>query len=72
MIQATAMWQDEEIGYGEGESLVGAIDEAIDGLIDHPMYPHDEIEILVRRREDEPRFRLDWWAAVSLATTGNL
>jgi len=73
MIQATAIWNNSEIGYGESEfSLVGAIDEAICDLIEHPMYPHGEIEILVRRREDEPRFRLDWWAAVSLATTGNL
>ena len=72
MIQATAMWMDEEIGYGEGESLVGAVDEAIESLIDHPMYPCDEIEVLVRRGENEPRFRLDWWSAFNLASSGHL
>lgn len=73
MIQATAMWMDEEIGYGESEfSMVGAIDEAISELFDHPMYNQEEIEVLVRRGENEPRFRLDWWSAVSLASSGQI
>jgi len=70
MIQATAMWQDCEIGYGESESIIGAIDEAISDLFDHPMYPQNEIEVLVRQGENAPRFRLTWNSAVSIATYG--
>lgn len=41
MYQVTALYQDAEVGYGEGESYEYAAQEAADSVSD--MYPADDV-----------------------------
>jgi hypothetical protein len=45
MYQVTAIYQDSEIGYGEGESLKYALEDC--GASISPMFENEEVEILI-------------------------
>lgn len=45
MIQVTAIYQNSEIGYGEGESLKYALEDC--GASISPMFENEEVEILI-------------------------
>jgi hypothetical protein len=44
MYQVTAMYQDAEVGYGEGESYEYAMNEAVDSLAD--AYPTEDVKLV--------------------------
>ena len=45
MYQVTAIYQNSEIGYGEGESLKYAIEDC--GASISPMFENEKVEILI-------------------------
>jgi hypothetical protein len=45
MYQITAIYQDSEIGYGEGESLKYALEDC--GASISPMYENEQVELLI-------------------------
>ena len=45
MYQVTAIYQNNEIGYGEGESLKYAIEDC--GASISPMFENEKVEILI-------------------------
>lgn len=45
MYQVTAIYQNSEIGYGEGESLKYALEDC--GSSISPMFENEEVEILI-------------------------
>jgi hypothetical protein len=55
MYQVTAIYQDSEIGYGEGESLKYALEDC--GASISPMFENEEVEILILENGERIQLR---------------
>jgi len=62
MYQVTAIYQNSEIGYGEGESLKYAIEDC--GASISPMFENEKVEILIL--ENDERIQLSGLVYLSM------
>jgi hypothetical protein len=62
MYQVTAIYQNNEIGYGEGESLKYAIEDC--GASISPMFENEKVEILIL--ENDERIQLSGLVYLSM------
>ena len=63
MIQVTAILNDSEIGYGEGESLNYALEDC--GASISPMYENEQVELLIL--ENDARIHLSGRVYLSMS-----